>query len=260
MSYTYLQELGEESLVESFSEIPAFVLSKLNLTAGESCCNDNETESCRASQSGMTCEHSTANRGAERLTLYAEDSRARTSASQEKGRASKESEADSGPRWPVWFAKWSPASSSWKTPQCSLLAGLDVFSGIWPKWGMMRGGACWGLPMLEPHTEGSESGLWPTLVKSDSWKCHPFIAEIKNGKRLYTISSRGVRATSPFRSWLAAFPRKQITGKAGWASEPRVCRMVYGVANGVDRIAAIGNGQVPAVVALAWKTLTDDLP
>jgi hypothetical protein len=29
------------------------------------------------------------------------------------------------------------------------------------------------------------------------------------------------------------------------------------VANGMDRIAAIGNGQVPDVVSLAWKTLAN---
>jgi DNA (cytosine-5)-methyltransferase 1 len=32
-------------------------------------------------------------------------------------------------------------------------------------------------------------------------------------------------------------------------------RVFYGVANGMDRIAAIGNGQVPAVAQLAWETL-----
>jgi DNA (cytosine-5)-methyltransferase 1 len=32
-------------------------------------------------------------------------------------------------------------------------------------------------------------------------------------------------------------------------------RIFYGMANGMDRITAIGNGQVPAVVKLAWETL-----
>jgi hypothetical protein len=31
------------------------------------------------------------------------------------------------------------------------------------------------------------------------------------------------------------------------------------VANRVDRLKAIGNGQVPAVAALAWRTLTEGL-
>lgn len=40
-----------------------------------------------------------------------------------------------------------------------------------------------------------------------------------------------------------------------WASEPNVGRVAHGVAYRVDRLKAIGNGQVPAVVELAWKTL-----
>jgi len=41
------------------------------------------------------------------------------------------------------------------------------------------------------------------------------------------------------------------------ADEPEsgVGRMAHGVANRVDRLKAIGNGQVPAVAALAWRTL-----
>ena len=41
-----------------------------------------------------------------------------------------------------------------------------------------------------------------------------------------------------------------------WETFPAESRVVDGVADGMDRIKAIGNGQVPAVVELAWKTLT----
>ena len=40
-----------------------------------------------------------------------------------------------------------------------------------------------------------------------------------------------------------------------WLSEPGVDRVVDGVANRVDRLRAIGNGQVPAVAATAWQIL-----
>jgi DNA (cytosine-5)-methyltransferase 1 len=44
--------------------------------------------------------------------------------------------------------------------------------------------------------------------------------------------------------------------KAGWwESEPDVGRVAHGVAARVDRLRCIGNGQVPAVVRLAWETL-----
>jgi DNA (cytosine-5)-methyltransferase 1 len=41
----------------------------------------------------------------------------------------------------------------------------------------------------------------------------------------------------------------------GWLSEPSPDGMANGVAALVDRLAATGNGQVPAVVRLAWDTL-----
>jgi DNA (cytosine-5)-methyltransferase 1 len=41
-----------------------------------------------------------------------------------------------------------------------------------------------------------------------------------------------------------------------WSTEPDVGRVVNGLAARVDRLKAIGNGQVPGVVRLAWKTLT----
>jgi len=45
-----------------------------------------------------------------------------------------------------------------------------------------------------------------------------------------------------------------------WAVEPDVGRVAHGVASRVDRLKAIGNGQVPAVVKLAWDTLTKGIP
>ena len=45
------------------------------------------------------------------------------------------------------------------------------------------------------------------------------------------------------------------SGAGWWTTEPDVGRMANGVAARVDRLKAIGNGQVPAVAALAWNTL-----
>lgn len=44
-----------------------------------------------------------------------------------------------------------------------------------------------------------------------------------------------------------------------WHSEPDVGRVADGVARGVDRLRCLGNGQVPAVVRLAWDTLTSEM-
>jgi DNA (cytosine-5)-methyltransferase 1 len=41
-----------------------------------------------------------------------------------------------------------------------------------------------------------------------------------------------------------------------WEAEPNVGRVANGVAARVDRLKAIGNGQVPLCAATAWKLLT----
>jgi DNA (cytosine-5)-methyltransferase 1 len=46
--------------------------------------------------------------------------------------------------------------------------------------------------------------------------------------------------------------------KNWWEAEPAVGRVVDGMANRANRLKAIGNGQVPAVAALAWRLLTEE--
>ena len=41
-----------------------------------------------------------------------------------------------------------------------------------------------------------------------------------------------------------------------WSTEPNVGRVAHGVASRVDRLKALGNGQVPAVAATAWTILS----
>ena len=53
------------------------------------------------------------------------------------------------------------------------------------------------------------------------------------------------------RSWEVQFGRK-----SWWEIEPNVGRVANGLASGVDRLKAIGNGQVPLCAATAWRLLT----
>jgi DNA (cytosine-5)-methyltransferase 1 len=55
-------------------------------------------------------------------------------------------------------------------------------------------------------------------------------------------------------SWRDDMVSLGITERAGSYTEGR--RIFYGVADCLDRMSAIGNGQVPAVVKLAWETLS----
>jgi len=67
-----------------------------------------------------------------------------------------------------------------------------------------------------------------------------------NGKRVFSVWSQP-----------GGKQRKEIH-KSEWAVEPDVGRVVDGVASRVDRLKAIGNGQVPQCVAKAWQLLTSD--
>lgn len=162
MSYTYLLEQAEESSAECFLDIPAYVLSRLNLTPVKSYFNASGTASCRAFRYGTTSEHLTANRGVGLSQPFAAVSRAKTFPQPEKAQESTANEADCGQKWRVLFAKLDPGSCLWKTPHCLPLAGLDEFLGTWPRWGMMRDGECWEQTTPARHTEENESGFWPT--------------------------------------------------------------------------------------------------
>ena len=129
---------------------------------------DKMTAFSRVSRFGMTFRPLTENRGEELLTLYLADFHAKTSPQQEKAQELTESEAECGEKWRGWFAKFDPNTSSWKTPQCSLLGDSELYSETWPRWGTMRNGECWEQQTLVPHIKETESGLWPTPVHSEA--------------------------------------------------------------------------------------------
>lgn len=142
--------------------------SKSTPTVNGFLCSDRMMEAFLFFQSGRTSEPLTAVRGLALSMSSVADSPAKTSAPPETVPESLESEADCGPRWHASFARWNPATSSWKTAQCSLLGGLTEFSETWPSYGMMRDGECSVLPELEHLTCESESGLWQTPVADDA--------------------------------------------------------------------------------------------
>jgi len=137
MSYTYLQEQGAESSAESFLDIPAYVLSRLNLTAEKCCSSGNATECCQSSRSGTMCEPLTENRGAEKSMSCVEGSRARTLVAREKEAGSKELAVDYGKRCGASLARYDQNTRSLRTHQCSLLAeGYELLQTL-PEWGCL---------------------------------------------------------------------------------------------------------------------------
>tara|TARA_B100000963_G_C22636733_1_gene678011 strand:- start:5300 stop:6253 length:954 start_codon:yes stop_codon:yes gene_type:complete len=53
--------------------------------------------------------------------------------------------------------------------------------------------------------------------------------------------------------------KRPTRDKGDWPAKPIMGRVAHGVARRVDRLKAIGNGQVPAVAATAWNILNEGL-
>jgi DNA (cytosine-5)-methyltransferase 1 len=68
--------------------------------------------------------------------------------------------------------------------------------------------------------------------------------------------SQGLQGNERGGTEAEAWRQAQSRGLHWWNAEPRLERVANGVAARVDRLKAIGNGQVPACAALAWETLT----
>jgi DNA (cytosine-5)-methyltransferase 1 len=65
------------------------------------------------------------------------------------------------------------------------------------------------------------------------------------------------RVGSSLRECAGEWPaREESSRRDAWELEPDVGRVVDGVASRVDRLKALGNGQVPLQAALAWRILT----
>lgn len=107
------------------------------------------------------------------------------------------------------------------------------------------------------HASGDNSGDsmgGKPLSKSGNGSRPPQVAHANSAQRERVCSSVGVQpehahACGASVGWWRADPAD--------VPESGVDRMVDGLADGMDRrLEAIGNGQVPAVVALAWSTMS----
>jgi hypothetical protein len=167
MSYTFLQAQGEVSSVDSYSDIPRSVLLKLKSTQDKSCCNDNETECCPSSPSGMMSAPLMGSPGEEQLMLFAEDSHAKTSVPQEEEPALEESVLDYGKNMPELLERYGLSLSLRKTPRFCGLVALTLSSETCPSWGMMQSGACWELGTSARPIKEIGCGSWPTPTRRD---------------------------------------------------------------------------------------------
>ena len=105
---------------------------------------------------------------------------------------------------------------------------------------------------LEEHAD--EQGAQGRLADGcgeDGWRSGALDAQLGDANRQRLAQREGERSNA--RQKLTTTERT-----SWWKSEPDVGRVAHGVAARVDRLRAIGNGQVSAVAALAWEALSDE--
>jgi hypothetical protein len=139
-------------------------------TALDDSCSDRMKGTCHRSPFGMMFVPSTDAHGEAVLTWFREGFPARTSASQEKARASAESVAGYGAKWPASFARYNRDTHSWKTAQLSLFEDLERSLEIWPRWGWMQGGVCWAAS--QPAFVSNESGSGLSVQAPTASDCY----------------------------------------------------------------------------------------
>ena len=279
MSWLFSQVLVEEFLGENCLDGEQSVQSNGNPTQQAYCAPDKMMDFSRLSRFGMTFAPLTANLGAELVTLYLEAFHALTLVQREKAQESMEKTQDSGEKWRGSFVKYDPDSHSWKTHQCSLLGDLDEFLETWPQWGLMRDGECWEQQTLAQTISVTAFGLLlnpmenqsppPTLAYANS------TYEQRNERTERTQPKHGntdctselaYTKNTGYVQWVECMGEaqeknnnrgSQVNGRGKWwQAEPNVGRVADGVAARVDRLKAIGNGQVPLCAATAWRILS----
>lgn len=133
--------------------------------------------------------------------------------------ASKDHALASGHTWHESSVRYDLATSSWRTHRCLFDEGLPWSSVTLPRWGLMRGGVCWGLTIAERRTEGSEFGSWPTPTARD-WK---------SGKASAETLARNARPLSEMVFWQTPVADDAVNRKSGKVNsrgEPKLSAQV----------------------------------
>jgi DNA (cytosine-5)-methyltransferase 1 len=105
-----------------------------------------------------------------------------------------------------------------------------------------------------PDAQGRQKQNGPVAKCGGVW-WHKDPSEVGDASMLYAQGCTD-------GSWQGKFggaSKREGGCQENWPIEPAVGRVAHGVAHRVDRLKAIGNGQVPAVAATAWNILNEGL-
>ena len=179
--------LFSRALVEAFSEATCSAGAQSALSSGNPTPQaflppDKMTAFSRPSRFGMTFGPLTDDLGAELLTWFLADSRARTSVSPARETGLMDSGQGCGQKWRGSLARYDHDMRSWRTAQHSLLGDSDEFSETWPRWGTTVAGELYLLPPPALRTDENESGLWRTPSAREPGVSPERLEAIKGGE------------------------------------------------------------------------------
>ena len=234
MSWLFSQALVEEYSEAICSDGEQSVPSSGNPIPQAYCAPDKMMVFSRLSRFGMTYKPLTASRGEELLTLYLAVFPARTS--QLRGGGGRDGER----------------SGMWREM-------ARIIGQVRPRYAFVENS-----PMLV--TRGLERVLadltsmgydsrWGVISAADIGANH-------RRERIWIYACLGNTKSTRFPTRFKRQGQRQSWGTSigsaqWWKTEPNVDRVVDGLASRVDRLKAIGNGQVPLCAATAWKLLSE---
>jgi len=210
MSYIYLQEQAGESSAECFSDIPAYVLSRLNLTAEKPCSNASETESFQSSLYGMMSAPSTEGRGVGLSMSYVEEVHAKALVRREQTILPLEglelmAEALSFfTNTSELLAKFNRTFVSGKILQQLPLKGLKRCSPVLTRWGITREGECLSAEATVRTTKESGCSLLPTPTSHNSKEGNYPAEHRRNTKTL--AAQIGGKINPEWNEWRMGWP------------------------------------------------------
>lgn len=110
---------------------------------------------------------------------------------------------DSGSNLVGRFARYNPASCSWRTCQGSFIEASPEYSEIWPDSGIVLSGHAYQRAPLVLHIHGKDCSLWPTPRASGRDNCGGANARRKAQRNGVYI---GRNQNPQLTEWLMGFP------------------------------------------------------
>ena len=243
MSWLFSQVLVAEYLGDISLDGEQSVQSNGKHTQQAYCAPDKMTEYSRLSRFGMMFKPLTESRGEELLMLFRADFPVKTYPLRGGG------EGIEGERSGMWremariIGEVRPQYAFIENSPMLTIRGLESVLADLAKMGF---DAEWGvLSAADVGANHLRERIWIVAQRN---LAHP--------------SNKGLQGYGDKRSIIKSKSKPKLSGSSvnyrsgtWWQSEPNIQRVVNGLAARVDRLKAIGNGQVPQVASTAWNIL-----